>query len=64
MKMLMEQWYIFVGFVTWWVLVTLISTYILVRFARFAIKHNLVSRLFGWLSKVTDVKKGKEFFKI
>lgn len=62
--MFMQQWYIFIGFVTWWVLVTLISTYILVRFVRFAIKHNLVSRLFGWLSKVTDVEKGKEFFKI
>lgn len=62
--MFMQQWYIFVGFVTWWVLVTLISTYVLIKLVQFAIRYNLVSRFFGWLSKVTDVKKGKEFFKI
>lgn len=62
--MFMQAWYIFIGFVTWWVLVTLIGTYVLIKLARFAIKHNLVSRLFGWLSKVTDVKKGKKFFEI
>ena len=62
--MFMQEWYIFIGFVTWWVLVTLISTYVLIKVVRFAIKHNLVSRFFGWLSKVTDVEKGKEFFKI
>ena len=62
--MFMEQWYVFVGFVTWWVLVTLISTYALIKVARFAIKYNLVSRFFGWLSKATDVKRGKEFFRM
>lgn len=52
----MQQLYLVFGFACWWTLVSIIVGYALVIIHR----NNLVSRLFGWLSKVTDNKKDRK----